>query len=443
MTGRAAQLAAAVRKMADAGSSIRVRGIVSAAGTGRIEVKGLSHAANLGDLVSIATQTREELAEVVHITPDATVAVTFQKQSNVRLGNLATLLGRPVLQPHASWLGRAIDPLGNPLDDGGPLITGPRAMPLDRDPPRAMDRNRVTARLRTGVRAIDIFMPICAGQRLGIFAGSGVGKSTLLAMLSGMPSAQTVVLALVGERGREVREFLEDVLGGRRERVVAVVATGDDNPAIRRIAPKAAMTIAEYFRDCGESVLLMIDSITRFAQSQRECALAANEPPVARGYPPSVFTEIARLLERGGPGPRGKGDITTLATVLVDGDDHNDPVADAARGILDGHIVLDRKIAGQARWPAIDLVGSLSRLAEKAWSPEDRGIVETARAMIARYEDTRDLRLIGGYQPGTDPDLDRAVALVPKIYDLVKQSPDERSEGAGDAIERLQMLLTR
>jgi len=443
MTARAAQLAEAVRRMADAGPSVRVRGRVSSVGPGRIEVKGLSHAANLGDLVSLATETREELAEVVHIAADAAIAVTFEKQSSVRLGDFATLLGRPVLQPHASWLGRAIDPLGNPLDDGGPLLKGPRAMLLDRDPPRAMDRNRVTERLRTGVRAIDIFMPICAGQRLGIFAGSGVGKSTLLAMLSGLPAAHTVVLALVGERGREVREFLEDVLGARRERVVAVVATGDDNPAIRRIAPKAAMTIAEYFRDCGESVLLMIDSITRFAQSQRECALAANEPPVARGYPPSVFTEIARLLERGGPGPRGKGDITTLATVLVDGDDHNDPVADAARGILDGHIVLDRKIAGQARWPAIDLVGSLSRLAEKAWSPEERGIVETARAMIARYEDTRDLRLIGGYQPGTDPDLDRAVGLVPKIYELVKQGPDERSEDACDAIERLQMLLTR
>jgi flagellum-specific ATP synthase len=234
-----------------------------------------------------------------------------------------------------------------------------------------------------------------------------------------------VVLALVGERGREVREFLEDVLGSQRDRVISVVATGDASPAVRRLAPKTAMTIAEYFRSQGHNVLLMIDSITRFAHAQREYALTSGEPPVARGYPPSVFAEIARLLERSGPGPTGEGDITVFSTVLVDGDDHNDPVSDAVRGILDGHIVLDRKIAAMGRWPAIDLLSSLSRLADKVWSPQEETIVRSARAMVARYEDTRDLRLIGGYQPGTDPELDKAVTFAPRLYEYLKQRPAE------------------
>ena len=268
-------------------------------------------------------------------------------------------------------------------------------------------------------------MPICNGQRLGIFAGSGVGKSTLLAMLSAVPDVSVVVLALVGERGREVREFLEDVLSSRRERVVSVVATGDASPAVRRLAPKTAMTIAEFFRSQGHNVLLMIDSITRFAHAQREYALTSGEPPVARGYPPSVFAEIARLLERSGPGPAGEGDITVFSTVLVDGDDHNDPVSDAVRGILDGHIVLDRKIAAMGRWPAIDLLSSLSRLADKVWSPHEEVAVRSARALVAKYEDTRDLRLIGGYQPGTDPELDKAVAFAPRLYEYLKQRPAE------------------
>jgi flagellum-specific ATP synthase len=302
---------------------------------------------------------------------------------------------------------------------------GPEGLPLDREPPRALNRNRVFRKLKTGIKAVDVFTPLCAGQRLGIFAGSGVGKSTLLAMLSAVPDVSIVVLALVGERGREVREFLEDVLGSQRHRVVTVVATGDASPAVRRLAPKAAVTIAEYFRGKGRNVLLLVDSITRFAHAQREYALAGNEPPVARGYPPSVFAEIARLMERCGPGPSGEGDITALVTVLVDGDDHNDPVADSARGILDGHIVLSRKIAALGRWPAIDLLVSLSRLSGKAWTEQEANIVQNARAMIARFEDTRDLRLIGGYQPGTDPELDKSVLCVPRLYEFLAQRPAE------------------
>ena len=426
MVDALARFEAAVARFSGQDLLFSICGSVCEASSSHLLIAGLSRHANIGDLVSIRTQSRHELAEIVRIDDRRAVAVPFQRQSQVHLGDTAVIVGRPKLRPDHSWLGRVLDPLGNPLDRKGALGVGPHARPVECDPPRALDRGRVEKPLKTGVKAIDVFTPLCRGQRMGIFAGSGVGKSTLLSMLSNVPDVSAVVLALVGERGREVREFLEDVLGPRAQRVVAVVATGDDNPAVRRMAPKSAMTIAEYFREQGEQVLLLIDSVTRFAHAQRECALASGEPPVARGYPPSVFSEIARLLERGGPGLHGEGDITTLVTVLVDGDNHNDPVSDATRGILDGHIVLDRKIAAQGRWPAIDVLASLSRLAIKALGPEEAKIAATARAMMARYEDTRDLRLIGGYQPGTEPDLDRAVARVPKLYDLICQGPFDR-----------------
>jgi flagellum-specific ATP synthase len=229
----------------------------------------------------------------------------------------------------------------------------------------------------------------------------------------------------VGERGREVREFLEGPILASRPRSVVVVATGDESPMMRRQAPKLAVAVAEYFRDQGQSVLLMVDSVTRFAHAAREVALAAGEPPVARGYPPSVFGDLPRLLERAGPGLEGGGTITGVFSVLIDGDDHNDPVADSIRGTLDGHIVLDRAIADQGRYPAINLLGSISRLADLVWTPQQRELVRTLKGMIARFEDSRDLRLMGGYHAGTDPELDQAVALIPKIYAALRQDPSE------------------
>jgi len=293
--------------------------------------------------------------------------------------------------------------------------------------------------LRTGVRVLDLFTPICSGQRIGIFAGSGIGKSTLLAMLATAQDFDTVVIGLVGERGREVREFIDDTLGAGRERAVTIVATGDESAAMRRLAPKTATCIAEYFRDGGDRVLLVVDSITRFAHAAREVALAAGEPAVARGYPPSVFTDLPKLLERSGPGEDGKGSITGVFSVLVDGDDHNDPVADAIRGTLDGHIVLDRAIADQGRFPAVDLLRSISRLATRAWTTEQHTLVLKLRALVARYEDTSDLRLLGGYRPGSDPELDQAMLLVPKVYEALRQSP--RSEPSRDAFRELANLL--
>jgi flagellum-specific ATP synthase len=258
----------------------------------------------------------------------------------------------------------------------------------------------------------------------------------MLARSSGFDSA---VVALVGERGREVRDFLEDALREKSMNAVTVVATGDESPMMRRLAPKTAMCIAEEFRDRGENVLLVLDSVTRFAHAARDVALAAGEPPVSRGYTPSVFSELPRFLERAGPGEEGSGSITGVFSVLVDGDDHNDPVADNIRGTLDGHIVLDRAIADQGRFPAVNMLTSVSRLARAACTPEQWSVVTKIRAMIARYEDTRDLRLIGGYRQGSDPDLDKAIQLVPKIYDVMRQSPD--STMSEDAFQEVAQAL--
>ncbi len=302
-----------------------------------------------------------------------------------------------------------------------------------------MKRARVHKPLHTGVRVIDLFAPICAGQRVGIFAGSGVGKSTLLAMLARSQGFDTVVLALVGERGREVREFIEDVLGANRSRAITIVSTGDESPMMRRLAPKTAMAVAEYFRDRGESVLLVVDSITRFAHAAREVALAAGEPAVARGYAPTVFTDLPRLLERAGPGEEGSGTITGIFSVLVDGDDHNEPIADTIRSTLDGHIVLSGHIADQARYPAVDVLASVSRLAHNVWDPEERELVSKLRTMIAKYEDTRDLRLMGGYQSGRDSGLDQAVDMVPKIYSAMRQ--DASAAPSADPFRELRDML--
>jgi flagellum-specific ATP synthase len=286
-----------------------------------------------------------------------------------------------------------------------------------------MLRSRVKEPLRTGVKAMDLFTPICKGQRIGIFAGSGVGKSTLLTMLAKCDGFDTIVVALVGERGREVREFLEGPIQANLHKSIMVVSTGDESPMMRRQAPRTAVALAEYFRDCGESVLLIVDSVTRYAHAARDVALAAGEPAVARGYTPSVFSDLPRLLERAGPGEEGKGAITGIFSVLIDGDDHNDPVADNIRGTLDGHIVLDRAIADQGRYPAINVLGSISRLADHVWSPDQKELVRRLRSLIARFEDTRDLRLMGGYHPGNDQELDQAVVLVPKIYEALRQDP--------------------
>nr|WP_210329450.1 flagellar protein export ATPase FliI [Methylorubrum zatmanii] len=404
---------------------VRIAGAVREVTATAARVAGISPFVRLGDRIGFTGGGRVQVGEVVRIDAAGATVKPFESRIEAGIGSLAHRIGPAQLRPDPRWKGRVVDALGRPVDGLGPLQEGGDSVALDADPPSAMTRARVKTPLLTGVRAIDLFTPLCAGQRIGIFAGSGVGKSTLLAMLAGAEGFDSVVVALVGERGREVREFLEGPIAAVRDRAVIVVSTGDESPMMRRQAPKVALAVAESFRDRGESVLLIVDSVTRYAHAARDVALAAGEPAVARGYPPSVFSDLPRLLERAGPGAEGKGAITGIFSVLVDGDDHNDPVADSIRGTLDGHVVLDRAIAEQGRYPAIDLLGSISRLAGEVWSGDQRELVRKLKTMMARFEETRDLRLMGGYRAGSDPDLDQAVTLVPRIYEALRQEPGQ------------------
>ena len=402
----------------------RAGGRVIEVSTSHYRVAGLSRFLKLGECVSVDVGDGVQIGEVVRIDDGSATLKPFDALSRAAIGARAYRAEALSLAPHRAWKGRVIDALGRPIDGAGELLQGERPALLDAPPPAPLRRGRVQAPLRTGVRVVDLFTPLCVGQRVGVFAGSGVGKSSLLAMLARAAPIDTVVIALVGERGREVREFLDDTLGENRSSAVAVVSTGDESPMMRRLAPKTAMAVAEYFRDQGESVLLIVDSVTRFAHAARDVALAAGEPAVARGYAPSVFSDLPRLLERAGPGVEGSGSITGVFSVLVDGDDHNDPVADAVRGALDGHIVLDRAIADEGRYPAVNILSSVSRMTNPLWRPEQRKVVQNLRALIARYEETRELRLMGGYTAGSDALLDKAIKSAPRIYEAMSQSPE-------------------
>ena len=397
------------------------RGTVAAVLPAGIAVEGLSHWLKLGSLVEIAGHEAIEYAEVVRLERDHVLCKPFEARTAIGLGDRAYPARDQLYYPSSGWKGRIIDALGRPADGKGPLAAGDRAVKLAAATPDAMTRQMVGRPVTTGIRVIDAFTPLCLGQRIGIFAGSGVGKSTLLSMMAGAAAYDAVVVSLVGERGREVREFVELILGEAASRAVTVVSTGDESAMMRRMAPQLATAVAEYFRDAGQNVLLIMDSVTRYAHACRDVALSAGEPPVARGFPPSVFSQLPQLLERSGPGAEGRGTITAFYTVLVDGDDHNDPVADAVRGMLDGHIVLDRAIAAEGRYPAVDLLGSLSRLAHRVWTPDQEKAVAELRRLVSRFEDSRDLRAMGGYVAGADPELDRAVDIVPRLYRILSQ----------------------
>jgi flagellum-specific ATP synthase len=416
------RLEGALARGAKLAPRVAVGGVVTEIATSHFRVAGLSRFVRMGQIVKLGQGPRAAIGEVVRIDNSAITVKPFETRCDTEIGARAYRAESLTLWPDENWKGRVLDALGRPLDEGGALLPGERGMALDAEPPPALRRARVRDPIKTGIRVIDLFTPLCAGQRIGVFAGSGVGKSSLLAMLARAPDFQAVVIALVGERGREVREFLDDTLGENRKNAVAVVSTGDESPMMRRLAPKTAMTVAEYFRDRGQSVLLIVDSVTRFAHAARDVALAAGEPAVARGYAPSVFSDLPRLLERAGPGAEGSGSITGVFSVLVDGDDHNDPVADNIRGTLDGHIVLDRAIADQGRYPAVNVLSSISRIQQPKWTPEQRALVTRLRGLVARFEETRELRLMGGYSAGADPVLDQAVKTVPRIYDAMTQN---------------------
>jgi len=407
----------------------RFQGRVTGLSGALIEVSGPVEALALGARVTVEG-ARVARGEIVGFRGDRALVAPYDPIEAIRPGARVHLEGEAALaRPSQAWLGRVIDCFGNPVDGEGPLPHGLKPRLVRGPPPSAHDRARVGGRLDVGVRAINSFAAICRGQRMGVFAGSGVGKSVLMSMLARGANADVIVIGLVGERGREVKEFIEDTLGeeGRRRSVV-VVATSDESAARRRLAPHMACAVAEHFRDEGLDVLLLVDSVTRFAMAQREIGLSVGEPPTTKGYTPSVFAELPKLLERAGPGHEGQqGSITALFTVLVDGDDHNEPIADAVRGILDGHIVMERAIAERGRYPAINVLKSISRLMPMCHTADENALIGKAREALSLYAEMEELIRIGAYKAGADPQVDEAVRVRPALEAFLTQSRDDRT----------------
>jgi type III secretion protein N (ATPase) len=409
--------------VADHDARGRVTGLVG------LTVRAVAPSVRAGELVVIERPSPlgPLEAEVVGFDDHTAVLLPLGDATGVGLDDPVRSTGEPMrIFVGDGLLGRVLDGLGRPMDGGGPVQGALTAWPVERDPPDPMKRARVTRPLPVGVRVIDGLLTVGEGQRVGLFAGSGVGKSTLLGQIARQCEADVVVIALVGERGREVREFLEDALGPKgRERAAVIVATSDAPALVRLRSAFVATAVAEYFREQGARVLLMMDSVTRVARAQREVGLAAGEPPARRGYPPSVFALLPRLLERTGAGERGS--ITALYTVLVEGGDMEEPVADEVRGILDGHVVLDRALGARGRWPAVDVLASLSRVMDHVTPEAHRERARRMRELLAAYESKRDLIALGAYQRGGDRATDEALARIDAIESFLRQRREEHS----------------
>ncbi|MGI9379931.1 MAG: flagellar protein export ATPase FliI [Methyloligellaceae bacterium] len=403
---------------------------------GRVKsVKGLS-VEIVGPIFTMGVGSRLEIArphmssvlcEIVGFTQDSAIALPFGDLIGVQQGAKAFVKSSNYLvYPSSAWLGRVINALGEPLDGKGPLPHGEAAYAIRSAPPPAHERSRVGEPIDLGVKTLNTFLTCCNGQRMGIFAGSGVGKSVLLSMLAKNTACNVSIIGLIGERGREVQEFIEDNLGeeGLAQSIV-VVATSDEAALMRRQAAYLTLTLAEYFRDREMNVLCMIDSITRFAMAQREIGLSGGEPPTTRGYTPSVFSELPKLLERAGPGD-GKGAVTGLFTVLVEGDDQNEPIADAVRGILDGHIVMERSIAERGRFPAINVLRSVSRTMPQCVDPDYLPVVVRAKQLMSTYADMEELIRLGAYRRGSNPEVDKAINYHPQLEAFLSQLNDEK-----------------
>jgi flagellum-specific ATP synthase len=416
------------------GRVVGVRGLM-------VEVAGPLHAMSVGARVVIETPANTIPCEVVGFSGVNALLMPFAPLEGVRRGCRALVTSVPgAVRPSAGWLGRVVNALGEPIDGKGPLLFGPSPYPFRNTPPLAHSRRRVGPPLDLGVRALNTFLTCCRGQRMGIFSGSGVGKSVLLSMLARNVMADVTVIGLIGERGREVQEFLQDDLGDAGlARSVVVVSTSDEPALMRRQAAHVTLAIAEYFRDEGKDVLVLMDSVTRFAMAQREIGLSAGEPPTAKGYTPTVFTELPRLLERAGPGTE-QGTITGIFTVLVDGDDYNEPIADAVRGILDGHIVMERAIAERGRFPAINILKSISRTMPRAADQAYLPVLNRARQIMATYADMEELIRLGAYRAGTSPEVDEAIRLHKPIEDFLAQGKEEATTLA-EGYRRLAQIL--
>jgi flagellum-specific ATP synthase len=437
-------LAAAVDRI----DPLNVSGRVAAVNGLLIEARGGLTRLSIGARAEIERRASTALpVEVVGFRDSRALLMPFGPVEGVAPGaEIRVMPEGAAVRPTLAWRGRIVDAFGQPIDGKGPLPQGQVAYPLRAPPPAAHSRGRVGERLDLGVRAMNVFTTASRGQRLGVFAGSGVGKSVLLSMLAREAACDAVVVGLIGERGREVREFIEETLGEEGlARAVVVVATSDEPALKRRQAAYMTMAIAEFLRDQDQEVLCLMDSVTRFAMAQREIGLAAGEPPTTKGYTPTVFTELPKLLERAGPGPvrpdgTEAGPITGLFTVLVDGDDHNEPIADAVRGILDGHIVMERAIAERGRFPAINVLKSISRTMPGNQQPHERETVRAAREVMSAYANMEELIRIGAYRQGSDPVIDRAIVLNPAIEAFLGQDKDEATSLA-DSFARLDAIL--
>ena len=395
----------------------------------------------IGDLCYIQTYTGEKkAAEVQAFKGDVAQLLLLYDSEGIGQGSLVETTGGPILLPVGDFLlGRLINPLGEPMDSKPLDITGAKYMNINGTIPDAFHRPIITQQMSTGVRVIDGLLTMGTGQRMGLFAGSGVGKSTLMGMIARNVKTDINVIALVGERGREVLEFVQKDLGEEgMKRSILVAATSDQPAMLRMKCPSVATAIAEYFRDQGLNVLLMMDSLTRFAMAQREIGLAVGEPPVARGYTPSIYAELPKLLERSGNFE--KGSITAVYTVLVEGDDTNEPIADTVRGILDGHIVLSRKLANANHFPAIDVSASISRLMTEIVTPEHRRLSGKLRDILSIYEKNEDLIAIGAYKSGTNPKLDYAISKIDSINNFLKQGINE-TFSYDESLKQLERIL--
>ncbi len=409
--------------------------VISISGLG-VEIDDRLGALEINARVEIETARGGLLGEVAGFKGGAAFALPFGALDGVRRGARVRFLKRGGgVRPSHAWLGRVVDGLGRPIDGKGPLAPGPVLCALRAAPPPAPLRARLGPRVDFGVKALNAFTPARRGQRLGVFSGSGVGKSALLGMIARNTVCDFSVIALIGERGREVRDFIEDHLGPEGlARSIVVVATSDEPAMMRREAGYLALTLAEHFRGEGAHVLCLMDSLTRIAMAQREIGLAAGEPPATKGYTPSVFSLLPALVERAGPGLDGDapgfapGFVTGVFTVLVEGDDHDEPVADAARAILDGHIVLDRRIAERGRFPAIDILRSISRAMPGALDADQAQLIAQVKTAAAAYSDMRELIRIGAYRAGANMEVDRAIALHPKLEAFLAQDMSERIE---------------
>jgi len=403
-----------------------------------LQITGLSQGTSLGDRVLIHSAEGTIGGEVLRLSKAGITVLPDGSGLGLAIHDTVEIAGRAEIAPDNSWIGRIIDPFGKPID-GRPLMPGPSPRALRASPPAPATRRAFGPRLETGTATFNTLLPLVRGQRIGLFAGSGVGKSSLLGKFARGVTADVVVIALVGERGRELREFTERVLGPQgMARAVVVTATSDQSPLVRRRCMWTAMAVAEHFRDQGLHVLLLADSITRFAEAHREVALAAGEQGNLRGFPPSTSHTIMSLAERAGPGAEGSGDITAVFTVLVAGSDMDEPVADILRGVLDGHVVMDRAIAERGRFPAIDLLRSVSRSLPDAANETENALIAEARRLLGAYERAEMMIQAGLYASGSDPSVDAAIKVWPALDAFLAE---DSAAGAADSFKRLEACL--